>query len=180
MNTATRNLIIILVAVICISCLIAFAMHLHLNRFCVVVSADGQAYEVDRRTGKSWRLWGGQKIPQTNEILRTRGKLPAEELMKLQKGNVQMSPDPYGGKHTVTVDVHNSGDWQVEEMVFTITYVKDVGRDVKDPEKLSRDIRVKAFLAPFGSAKVPVEVGDPTLRVLACSLKSATGYPPEE
>lgn len=165
--------------ILCAACLVAYAMHLHANRFYVVVSADGQAYEVDRRTGKSWRLWGDQKIPQTDQVMRAREKLPSEELVKIEKGNVQMSPEPFSGKHTVFVDVHNAGQWQIEELVFGITYTKDVGRDVKDPQQLSRDIRVRAFLAPYDSAKVPVELGDPLIRVTSCDLKSAFGYAPE-
>lgn len=174
-----KKTIIIVAVLVCITCIVLYAMHLHANRFYVVVSADGQAYEVDRRTGRSWRLWAGQKILQTNEIVRARSKLPSEELVKLKQGSVQMSPEPFAGKHTAFVDVHNSGLWQVEELVFGITYVKDVGRDVKDPEKLSRDIRVIAFLAPYTSAKVPVDIGDPMIRVLSCSLKAAYGHPPE-
>lgn len=174
-----KKIVIAVSALICITCLILYAMHLHANRFCVVVSADGQAYEVDRRTGRSWRLWGDLKVPQTNEVMRARSKLPSEEVVKLKKSNVQMSPEPFAGRHTVYVDVHNSGLWQVEELVFGITYVKDVGQDVKNPRKLTRDIRVRAFLAPFASAKIPVELGDPTMRVLTCDIKSAFGYPPE-
>jgi len=175
-----KKTIIIVMVLVCVTCVILFGMHLHANRYCFVVSADGQAYEVDRRTGKSWRLWGGQKIPQTNKMTRAKSKLPSEELAKLKQGTVKMSPEPFAGKHTVFVDLHNSSLWQVEELVFGITYVKDAGRDLKDPQKQSRDIRIRAFLAPYGSAKVPVEIGDPSIRVLSCDLKAAFGYPPED
>ena len=56
--------VIWVVAIIAVATVAAFYVWSSHNRFYIMTSSQGIAYEVDRKTGKSWALMGVEKVPQ--------------------------------------------------------------------------------------------------------------------
>jgi len=66
--------VVAVVAVVAVACLIGLYIWSSHNRFYIMTGSKGVAYEVDRKTGESWVLYGALKIPQQGE-----GQSPQKE-----------------------------------------------------------------------------------------------------
>ena len=79
----SKHKYVVLAVVILVAVLGAYWLYLNHNRFYIVVSSKGLAYEVDRRTGKTWVLRGSAKELQTSSDEEGLRQLPSTELLQL-------------------------------------------------------------------------------------------------
>ena len=58
-----------IIGILAVASIIAYYFYLQNHRFYIISTANGIAYEIDRRTGQSWLLSGNKKIPQEDPLL---------------------------------------------------------------------------------------------------------------
>lgn len=113
-----KNLILV-VTIIAVTCLIGLLIWTSNSRF-VGLSSGDQAFEIDKRTGKTWFLRGGskieQKVPGNEETKKEEMLLPPSEATKVT-GNASISryQDNFSGK------IYNGSNWIVTRMIINIT-----------------------------------------------------------
>ncbi len=80
--------------IIAVATVISFYLWASHNRYSIITSSEGLAYQVDRKTGKSWALIGDQKIEQNSPNVKEgpEFKLPLDEQMKIT-GNAGLNYD---------------------------------------------------------------------------------------
>ena len=54
MNTYKINSLIISLAIICIAGVVAYYLHLQNDRYVIINSENGIAYELDKKSGETW------------------------------------------------------------------------------------------------------------------------------
>jgi len=138
-----RNHLIAL-AIVMVAGLIAYALYLNNTRFYIMTNSKGIAYEVDRRTGKTWILLGTSKTEQTDEstVNRSLKSIPYTELGKLT-GRASLRSYGFSGS------IYNGTAWTVKEITFRVT-VKEKDGTVR----WSREYTDKVSIAPKTSKDV--------------------------
>jgi len=128
--------------------LIAYALYLNNTRFYIMTTSKGVAYEVDRRSGKTWILLGSKKIEQIDELNvdRSLKSIPYADLQKLT-GRARLSSYGFSGS------IYNGTSWIVKEITFTLT-VKEKDGSVR----WSREYIDNVNIAPKTSGDVYFDV----------------------
>lgn len=134
------------------------------NRYYIATSSKGIAYEVDRKTGKSWALIGGQKIPQQGPDKPGR-PLPNDEKTKIT-GNARLSPGSFRGK------IYNGSSWKITRVIINVVAKEDDGSIRWD-----RDLSVNVSIVPLATSKFSVLVaGDAGIKTAPWYIKQVFGY----
>ncbi len=101
--------------VLCLAGLLGFYLWLNHNRF-AVVSSEGVAYKVDRRTGKSWVLFGRREIPISEESEAKETEMPSLFLPGLRGHTATVEEDG-----SIRAWVYNETSWRVEKLLVELT-----------------------------------------------------------
>ena len=114
--------IIAVVGIVAVACLIAFYIWSSHNRFYIMTGSQGVAYEVDRKTGKSWKLRGARKILQEggDESHQKEEELPHAAASKIT-GDADLSYGLFSGK------LYNGSDWVVTRVIVSVSAKEEDG-----------------------------------------------------
>lgn len=102
-----------------------------------MTTSKGVAYEVDRRSGKTWILLGGRKIEQIDESNVDQGleSIPYADLQKLT-GRASLSSYGFSGS------IYNGTSWTVKEITFIVT-VKEKDGSVRWSREYIDNVNIK-------------------------------------
>jgi len=78
-----KRTVISIAAILSIAGIIGFYIWISHNRYYIILGNHGIAYEVDKKTGRTWMLQGGQKILQSEKKHYKEKELPPIELLKI-------------------------------------------------------------------------------------------------
>ena len=137
--------VVAVVGIIAVVLLIGFYVWSSHNRYYIMMSSRGVAYEVDRKTGKSWMLLDKKKIPH-EDITRREEELPPVEAAKVE-GNAHLS---YG---FVAGSIYNGSTWTLTRIIVNITAMEQDG-SVRWSRDFSENIKVESLQSEFFSVHV--------------------------
>jgi hypothetical protein len=137
------------------------------NRFYIMSGSQGVAYEIDRRTGETWVLRGGNKTRHKWPEPRAKAveELPAFESAKIT-GNAGLGSGLFSGK------IYNGTRWTVAKIIVTVTAKEENGST-----RWTRDFAHDIQIQPLTTASLYIEVtGDQGIREASWAIKSVWGY----
>ncbi len=145
--------VIWVVAIIASACVAAFYVWSSHNRYYIMTSSKGIAYEVDRKTGKSWALIGTRKIAQESPDIKEKSErpLPYAERAKVT-GNASLSYGSFSGK------IYDGSSWTITRIVINVT-AKDEDGSVRWCRDLSDDLEISPLETGHFSVTVTGEHG---------------------
>lgn len=156
-----------IVGIVTCGFLVGFYIWSSHNRFYVVSGSQGVAYEVDRKTGESWSLYGARKTRHEGTVVpKTQGEtIPPWEAAKIT-GNAGLSGfGEFSGK------LYNGSSWTVTRVIFTVT-AKDEG----GATRWTRDLVENVEIAPLTTGSFSVSItGDQGVKDMSWSIKEAFG-----
>ena len=161
--------VIAVVSIIATAFIVVFYIWSSHNRYYIMTSSKGIAYEVDKKTGESWMLHGGKKVPQESPERNKKQEekeLPFEESTKIT-GNASLSYGYFSGK------IYNGSSWTVTKIVFNVTLKEEDGKI-----RWSHDFSDNVTVAPLTTEKFIISVtgGDGKFENIAWSIKQVFGY----
>lgn len=154
-------------AIIAAAAVVGFHIWSSHNRYYIMTSSKGVAYEVDRKTGKSWELIGGRKIEHESPDIKERPErpLPYAEATKLT-GNAGLSYGTFSGR------IYNGSGWVVTRVVVNVTAKEEDGA-----VRWSRDFSENVKIKPLGTGSFSVTVtGEHGIKDAPWGIKEAYGY----
>lgn len=159
--------VVAVVGILAAACLIGLYIWASHNRYYIMTGDSGVAYEVDRKTGESWMLYGGKKIPQQGGI-ESRDKeqeLPHAEATKIT-GNASLSNGYFSGK------LYNGSDWIVTRVVINVS-AKEEDESVRWSRDFSENLTIKPLTTESFSFAV---TGDHGIKDAPWGIKQVFGY----
>lgn len=154
-------------AIVAAAGVMAFWVYSSHNRYYIMTSSKGIAYEVDRKTGKSWALIGGRKIPQESPDIKEQPEqiLPYAERAKVT-GNAGLSYGSFSGK------IYNGSTWTITRIVVNVT-AKEQDGTVRWTRDFSDDVKI----SPLETGHFSVTVtGDEGVKDAPWNIKEIYGY----
>jgi len=166
MNT-TSKMILAVISILTVAGLVVFYIWSSHNRYYIMSGSEGRAYEVDRKTGQSWLLYGARKIEQQGdeESHRKDAELPFEQASKIT-GNASISYGSFSGK------LYNGSEWTVSRAILSVTAKNESGT-VLWTRDFSTSLNIKSLTT--GSFDVSV-AGDYGVKNVDWNIKSVFGY----
>ncbi len=158
----TQKAVVITAAALVLGGLIGYRFYLEAHRYTITnAGAPGVAYELDRKTGRTWMITGDTKTEQVdpeqekliNQSLTQ--QLPTQEWSKVT-GNAGFSrySDTFDGK------LYNGTNWVITRFVIKVRCMEADGS-----ERWTRDFRVDERIVPLTtesfSFAVTGQQGDP-------------------
>ena len=131
----------------------------------------GIAYEVDRKTGQSWMLYGARKTAQQGNapsrgIVPPVQQLPDVEVKKIT-GNAKIEYRKFGGR------LYNGSNWRVTRIVVTLT-----AKEKDGSVRWARDYSENVTLPPLTTEDFSIEIiGDEGIGEANWVVKEAFGIP---
>jgi hypothetical protein len=159
--------VIAVAAIVAVACLIAFYIRLSHNRYYIMTGSQGVAYEVDRKTGESWMLYGYRKIAQQGggESRQKEQELPYAEASKIT-GNAGLSYGLFSGK------LYNGSDWTVTRVIVSVSAKEEDGTI-----RWSRDFSEALTIKPLTTESFSVRVaGEQGIKEAPWNIKKVFGY----
>lgn len=158
--------VVALAVVIAVILLVGFYIWSSHNRYYIMTGSEGVAYEVDRKTGESWMLYGGRKIPQEGpSSKRHQEPLPHAEASKVT-GNAALSFGSFSGK------IYNGSSWTVTRIVINVT-----AKEADDTVRWSRDFSENVTVSPLSTESFYVSVtGAHDIKDAFWTIKQVFGY----
>ena len=158
---------IAIVFIVGVFALIAYYLYLTNNRYYILTSEKGVAYEVDRRTGDTWVLHGTTKRLQEEyrPVNRRLKAIPYPDKSKIT-GNGSLGYGSFSGK------LYNGSDWTVKEVVFQITAKEEDG-SVRWSRQLKKEITIEPLSTEYFSVTVS---GEQKVGSFTWHLDQARGY----
>ncbi len=159
--------VIAVAAIVAVAFLIAFYIWSSHNRYYIMMGSQGIAYEVDRKTGESWRLYGNRKIAQQgdDESRQKEQELPYAEASKIT-GSAGLSYGSFSGK------LYNGSDWTVTRVIVSVSAKEEDGT-----VRWSRDFSEALTIKPLTSMSFEVTVvGDQGIKEAPWNIKKVFGY----
>jgi hypothetical protein len=155
-------------AIIAAAAVVGFYIWSTHNRYYIITSSNGIAYEVDRKTGKSWVLFGGRKIEQESPDTQDRPEhpLPLAEKEKITGTAGLGFDETFSGK------IYNGSSWVVTRAVMNVTAKEEDG-SVRWSRDFSADLKIK----PLETASFSVAVtGERGIKLATWNIKEIYGY----
>ncbi|WP_432823491.1 hypothetical protein [Trichloromonas sp.] len=129
-----------------------FFVHSSNNRFSLLTAADGQTYQVDKRSGRTWLIDGKNKIPVEDpdapRPLLEEFEMAAKDLEKLSV-EARLSKGTFLGK------VYNGSNIPLTRVVLRVT--------AKEPDgslRWTRDFTEGMFVKPMTTGRFAMSVTD--------------------
>ena len=163
MNKTVVGSVVILV----IASLIGLYMWSSHNRYSVTISSSGTAYEVDKKTGKSWLLVGTDKVAQKDIIEQV---IPYKEAEKIT-GSARV-----GGNGYFSGKLYNGSNWTVTKIFFIVS-VSETKNMEPNSLKWSRTFSEEMTINPFStkSFSIPV-IDDQGIKGFSWGIEKVVGY----
>ncbi|MDA1050608.1 MAG: hypothetical protein O3C40_09020 [Planctomycetota bacterium] len=138
--------------------LIGYYLYLTNDRYYILTSGMGVAYEVDRRTGETWVLHGSTKRRQVDQSLEA---MPDSDKSRITVENAALTFESF------SATLHNRSEWTVEELVFQI---------ITDEQSMQLKKAIK--IEPFSTVRfsITTDVGDGASRRFNWELQQVRGY----
>lgn len=159
--------VIAVVGVVAVASLIALYIWSSHNRFYIMTGSQGVAYEVDRKTGESWMLYGASKIPQQGggESRQKEEELPFAAATKVT-GNAGLSYGLFSGK------LYNGSDWVVTRVIVSVSAKEEDGT-----VRWSRDFSEAVTIRPLTTESFSITVaGEQGIKEAPWNIKKVFGY----
>jgi hypothetical protein len=122
------------IGILVLSALVALYIWTSHNRFYVVRSSSGEAYEIDRKTGQTWLLDGEEKTPMTGPKPVSTYATPREtEIPSDQAAKITGTASIYKGE--LYGKFYNGSDWSVSRIVITVSEEEDTNSWTRDYSK---------------------------------------------
>lgn len=124
------------------------------DRYSLAHGGDGYVYQLDKRTGHSWLLVAGQKVPVREIVAQQEHEL--RELNILEQMSVTGSASAAfssGGVCTWNFAIHNGLDSAIEELVIAFTL-----KDSSSSNLWTRDYRVRETIEPLASKTISLQI----------------------
>lgn len=166
-RASMNKTVIAVAAIVAVAFLIAFYIWSSHNRYYIMMGSQGIAYEVDRKTGESWRLYGNRKIAQQgdDESRQKEQELPYAEASKIT-GSAGLSYGSFSGK------LYNGSDWTVTRVIVSVSAKEEDGT-----VRWSRDFSEALTIKPLTSMSFEVTVvGDQGIKEAPWNIKKVFGY----
>ncbi|OHB26829.1 MAG: hypothetical protein A2X84_11910 [Desulfuromonadaceae bacterium GWC2_58_13] len=129
-----------------------FFIHSSYNRFAIVTANNGQTYEVDKQSGRTWLIDGKKKIPVEDidapRPILEESEMSAEELSKI-------SAEARLSKGTLLGKIYNGTDIPLTRVILTVT--------AKEPDgtvRWTRDFTDGTFVKPMTTGHFNISVTD--------------------
>ncbi len=143
-----------------------FFIHSSNNRFSIATAANGQTYQVDKRSGRTWLIDGKKKLPvedpDTPRPILEELEMGADELLKLS-AEARMSKGTFLGK------IYNGCNIPLTRVVLTVT--------AKEPDgtlRWTRDLTEGMFVKPMTTGHFAISVTDgDDLGEVTCAVTKA-------
>lgn len=154
-------------AIVAVAGVIAFWIYSSHNRYYIMTSSQGIAYEVDRKTGNSWALIGERKIQQESPDVKERQErpLPYDERTKVT-GNAGLNYGSFSGK------IYNGSTWIITRIVVNVT-AKEQDGSVRWARDFSDDVKINPLETGHFSVTV---TGDEGVKDAPWNIKEIYGY----
>jgi hypothetical protein len=147
-----RKTIIATVSIMVIGMALIFFVHSSNNRFMLVVNEDGQTYQIDKRSGKTWLIDGKKKIslddPEAPRPKLEEFEMEAADLKKLNV-EARLSKGTFLGK------LYNGAAVPVTRVVFTVSAREKDGR-----VRWTREFTEGMFVKPQTTGRFAIGVTD--------------------
>jgi hypothetical protein len=159
--------VVAVVGIVAVACLVGFYIWASHNRYYIMTGSQGVAYEVDRKTGESWMLYGARKIPQQGggESRQKEEELPYAEASKIT-GNAGLSYGLFSGK------LYNGSGWVVTRVIVNIS-----AKEKDGTVRWSRDFSEAVTIRPFTAGSFSITVtGEQGIKDAPWSIKNVFGY----
>lgn len=155
-----NNFITILIVVF--AALVAYSLYLKNTQFYIISSSNQVAYEVDRKTGKTWKLSGDTKTEQIDfsSPKQQLKPIPDSELAKLT-GSMKIYPSGISGSF------YNGSDWVVRQIIFCIT-IKEANGSVRWSREYIDNVNILPMTSGVSSFDITEsnDFGDWTCRII--------------
>lgn len=145
--------VIAVVGIVAVACLLGFYIWASHNRYYITTGSQGVAYEVDRKTGESWVLYGERKVPQRGggEARQKERELPYETSSKIT-GNASLAYGSFSGR------LYNGSDWVVTRVVIRVS-AKEKDGTVRWTRDFSEIVTIKPLTTESFSISVTGDEG---------------------
>jgi hypothetical protein len=167
-RASMNKTVIAVAAIVAVACLIAFYIWSSHNRYYIMTRSQGVAYEVDRKTGESWRLYKDRKIAQQGggESRQKEQELPYAEASKITGEAGLSSYGLFSGK------LYNGSDWTVTRVIVSVSAKEEDGT-----VRWSRDFSEALTIKPLTTVSFSVTVtGDQRIKEAPWNIKKVFGY----
>lgn len=151
-----KKQIILIAIIISVTVIIGWYMYLHNNRYHLMGSIKGVAYEIDKKTGKTWVLLGDikkiHKESQTTKDSKENIIIPSSQKRKVT-GKARLRDGSFFG------DLYNGSNWTVKKVVFLVRVIEKNGSI-----RWSRKFKDQLTIPPLTTKSFTVRViGDKNL-----------------
>lgn len=158
---------VVVVGIVATALLIGLYIWSSHHRFYIMTGDRGVAYEVDRKTGQSWMLYGGKKIPQEGpmESRHKEQELPHGDAAKIT-GNAGISYGMFSGR------LYNGSDWVVTRVVINVS-----AREADHTIRWSRDFSEAVTIRPLSTESFSITVaGELGITNAPWTIRKVFGY----
>ena len=158
---------VVVLGILALTALSAFYIWSAHNRFYIMSGSQGIAYEIDRKTGETWMLRGGNKTPHNWPQSRAKSveEIPPFDSAKIT-GNAGLGSGLFSGK------IYNGSSWTVTKIIVTVTAKEENGST-----RWTRDFAHDIQIQPLTTASLYITVtGEQGIKEAPWAIKSAWGY----
>jgi hypothetical protein len=158
---------VVVLGILALTALGAFYIWSAHNRFYIMSGSQGIAYEIDRKTGETWMLRGGNKTPHNWPQSRAKSveEIPPFDSAKIT-GNAGLGSGLFSGK------IYNGSSWTVTKIIVTVTAKEENGST-----RWTRDFAHDIQIPPLTTASLYITVtGEQGIKEAPWTIKSAWGY----
>jgi hypothetical protein len=142
--------IIAIVAIMITGMVLIYYIQTSHNRFAIVIGADGQTYQIDKRSGHSWIIADQKKIPLDDP------ETPRPRMRELEVTTADMSAFSVEGrlsKGTLLGTIYNGSDTPMTRAVLSVA--------AKEPDgtlRWTRNISDTLFIRPMETGRFTISV----------------------
>jgi len=157
-----------IIAILAVSIIAIFYIWSSHNRYYIINSSKGQAYEVDRKTGKTWVLTGGRKVEQKTPVYSDLQEkaFPYDQKSKVT-GNAGLS-----GFGSFSGRIYNGSGWTVTRVVVNVKALEEDGSERWNRD-FSANIKISPLKTEYFSVTVTGDHGNPNAKWY---IKEIYGY----
>ena len=151
----TNKTAIGIVAIVAATCLTAYYIWSSHNRFNLMPGPQGVAFEVDRKTGETWLLAGGRKIPQIPQQTEAESRKKEQDLPGFEANKVTGNASLNQGDGTFSGKLYNGSDWTVSRAVIFVS-----AKEKDGSVRWARDFSVSLAIPPLTTTSFSFTVAD--------------------
>ena len=166
-SSRVKMTVVAVFGILALTAICAFYIWSSHSRFYIISGSQGVAYEIDRKTGDTWMLRGGNKTP--HKWPKSKAK-SVEELSPFETakitGNAGFNFGSFSGK------IYNGSSWTITKIIVTVT-AKEENGSTRWTRDFAEDIEIQPLTTGYLSISVTGEQG---VKEPAWSIKSVWGY----